>query len=66
MSPKFSTSSVAKVDFGAFIDIGVKQDGLLHKSQMPRREQLMVGDVVEVTILGVDPDRDRISLGWSS
>lgn len=54
------------VDFGAFIDIGVKQDGLLHKSQIPRREQLMVGDVVEVSILSVDFDRQRISLGWPS
>ncbi|MEZ4645216.1 MAG: Tex family protein [Chloroflexota bacterium] len=52
------------VDFGAFIDIGVKQDGLLHRSQIPRRTQLGVGDVVEITILKVDAERKRIGLGW--
>jgi protein Tex len=52
------------VDFGAFIDIGVKQDGLLHRSQWPRGETLGVGDVVELVILKVEPDRGRISLGW--
>ena len=52
------------VDFGAFIDIGVKQDGLLHRSQMPRGVQLTVGDVVDVEILSVDKDRGRIGLGW--
>ncbi len=34
------------VDFGAFIDIGVKQDGLLHRSQIPRGRRLNVGDVL--------------------
>ena len=52
------------VDFGAFIDIGVKQDGLLHRSQIPRRQHLNVGDVIQVKILKVDTDRNRISLGW--
>jgi len=52
------------VDFGAFIDIGVKQDGLLHRSQLPRGKRLNVGDVPEVTILKVDTARGRISLGW--
>jgi uncharacterized protein len=52
------------VDFGAFIDIGVKRDGLLHRSQKPNNVNLGVGDVIEVTILNVDPDRGRISLGW--
>jgi len=52
------------VDFGAFVDIGVKQDGLLHRSQLPREAALSVGDVVAVTILSVDIDRGRISLGW--
>ena len=54
------------VDFGAFIDIGVKQDGLLHRNQIPRhqRQQLNVGDVLKVEILKVDADRNRISLGW--
>ena len=52
------------VDFGAFIDVGVKRDGLLHRSQKPNNVNLGVGDVIEVTILNVDPDRGRISLGW--
>lgn len=52
------------VDFGAFIDVGVKEDGLLHRSQKPREVALTVGDVVEVTILKVEKERGRISLGW--
>ena len=52
------------VDFGAFIDIGVKQDGLLHRSQIPRGEQLNVGDILEVSILKVEKERSRIGLGW--
>jgi uncharacterized protein len=53
------------VDFGAFVDIGVKQDGLLHRSQMPYGTILQVGDVIEVEILKVEADRGRISLGWT-
>jgi len=52
------------VDFGAFIDIGVKQDGLLHISKFPRGVQLSAGDVVAVVILSVDKERGRIGLGW--
>ncbi len=52
------------VDFGSFIDIGVKQDGLLHRSRIPRHEHLSVGDIIQVEILGVDHERERISLGW--
>ena len=52
------------VDFGAFIDIGVKQDGLLHRSQIPRGVSLTVGDVIEVQINNIDSERGRISLGW--
>ncbi|MCP4427450.1 MAG: RNA-binding transcriptional accessory protein [Chloroflexi bacterium] len=52
------------VDFGAFIDIGVKQDGLLHRSQIPRGQRLNVGDVLKIEILSVDADRNRIGLGW--
>lgn len=52
------------VDFGAFIDVGVKQDGLLHRTQLPRGARLSVGDVVEVSILNVEAERGRISLGW--
>jgi uncharacterized protein len=52
------------VDFGAFVDIGVKQDGLLHRSEWPRGATLGVGDVIEVAILRVEKDRGRIALGW--
>lgn len=52
------------VDFGAFVDIGVKQDGLLHRSQIPRQINLNVGDIVQLTILKVEKERGRISLGW--
>jgi uncharacterized protein len=50
------------VDFGAFVDIGVKQDGLLHRSQMPPGTAVQVGDVIEVEILKVETERGRISL----
>ena len=55
-------------DFGAFVDIGVHQDGLVHKSQMADSfvkhplDIVKVGDVVEVRILDVDLKRKRISL----
>lgn len=52
------------VDFGAFIDIGVKQDGLLHISHIPRERVLAVGEILEVEILNVEKERGRISLGW--
>jgi len=52
------------VDFGAFVDVGVKQDGLLHRSQIPRGVLLGVGDVIEVELLNVEEARGRISLGW--
>ena len=52
------------VDFGAFVDIGVKQDGLLHRSQIPNGIDLKVGYVIEVAILKVEIERGRISLGW--
>ncbi len=54
------------VDFGAFVDIGVKQDGLLHRSQLPRGERLNVGDVIQVEILSVEKERQRIGLGWAA
>lgn len=56
------------VDFGAFVDIGVHQDGLVHVSQITDRyirhpsEVLSVGDIVEVTVLSVDEGKKRISL----
>ncbi len=49
------------VDFGAFVDLGVKQDGLLHRSQLKGR-RLAVGDVVEFEIQEIDEKRGRISL----
>jgi uncharacterized protein len=53
------------VDFGAFIDIGVKQDGLLHRSQIPRNETLTVGDILTVAIQSIDAERGRIGLAWA-
>ena len=56
------------IDFGAFVDIGVHQDGLVHISQICNKyikhpgEVLKVGDVVNVKILSVDLDKNRISL----
>ncbi len=56
------------IDFGAFIDIGVHQDGLAHISRLSRRfirhpsEVLKVGDVVKVWILSVDREKNRIGL----
>jgi uncharacterized protein len=52
------------VDFGAFVDVGVKHDGLLHRSQLPTGTRLKVGDVIEVKVLRVEPERGRIGLGW--
>ncbi|RLD07254.1 MAG: RNA-binding transcriptional accessory protein [Chloroflexota bacterium] len=53
------------VDFGAFVDVGVKQDGLLHRSQIPAGTDLKVGNVIHVKILSVEKERGRISLGWT-
>ena len=56
------------IDFGAFVDIGVHQDGLVHISQMSEKfikhplEAVSVGDIVEVRVLGVDEKKNRISL----
>lgn len=54
------------VDFGAFVDIGVKHDGLLHKSRLPRNVSMQVGDVIEVVVVEVDKERGRIGLGWKN
>jgi len=56
------------VDFGVFVDIGVKQDGLVHISELSERyvenplDIVQVGDIVDVKILSVDERRKRISL----
>ena len=56
------------IDFGAFVDIGVHQDGLVHISEMSERfirhpaEVVSVGDVITVTILSVDKAKKRIQL----
>ena len=52
------------VDFGAFVDLGVKQDGLLHRSQIPSGTVLKVGDIIDVEILKIENERGRIGLGW--
>ncbi len=52
------------VDFGAFVDIGVKGDGLLHRTQIPNGTVLKVGDIIDVEIQKIEPERGRISLGW--
>ncbi len=56
------------IDFGAFVDIGVHQDGLVHLSQICDRyikhpaEEVKVGDIVDVWVLSVDTNKKRISL----
>lgn len=59
-------------DFGAFVDIGVHQDGLVHISQLADRfvknpmDVVKVGDIVEVRIIGIDLGRKRISLSMKN
>ena len=56
------------IDFGAFVDIGVHQDGLVHISQISDKyikhptDALSVGDIVTVKVLSVDLNKSRISL----
>lgn len=56
------------IDFGAFVDIGVHQDGLVHISKMTNKyikhplEVVSVGDIVDVTVIGVDLEKKRIQL----
>lgn len=56
------------VDFGAFVDIGVKQDGLVHISKMANKfikhplDVVKVGDVIDVSVIDIDTNRGKISL----
>ena len=56
------------VDFGAFVDIGVQQDGLVHISELSDRyvrhplDEVSVGDIVKVRVISVDHERNRIAL----
>ena len=56
------------VDFGAFIDIGIKNDGLVHKSQMSKSfvkdpmTIVTIGDIVDVKVIGVDMSKQRVAL----
>lgn len=56
------------VDFGAFVDIGVKQDGLVHVSKLSKKfvknpmDIVSVGDIVDVWILSIDKNKDKVSL----
>ena len=56
------------VDFGAFVDIGLKNDGLVHISKMSKQrikhplDVLSIGDIVEVNVIDVDLNKKRVSL----
>lgn len=55
-------------DFGAFVDIGLKNDGLVHVSKLSKEriftpyEKVSVGDIVTVTVIGIDYERNKVSL----
>ena len=56
------------IDFGAFVDIGVHQDGLVHISEMSNKfikhplDVVSVGDIVQVKVIGIDLNKKRIQL----
>ncbi len=58
------------VDFGAFVDIGVKTDGLVHKKEMGKfvkdtMDIVSVGDIIDVKVIGIDKNKNRISLSMN-
>ena len=59
------------VDFGAFVDIGIKNDGLVHKSEMSKNfvkdpmTIVTVGDIVDVKVIGVDMNKQRVALSMN-
>ena len=56
------------IDFGAFVDIGIKNDGLVHISEMSEKfvknpsEVVSVGDIVKVKVIGIDKERGKVKL----
>ena len=56
------------IDFGAFVDIGVKHDGLVHISEMSEKyvenpsDIVSVGDIVKVKVIGIDLERQKVKL----
>jgi uncharacterized protein len=56
------------IDFGAFVDIGIKNDGLVHISQISNSyiknpsDVLQVGDIVKVKVIGIDKEKGKVSL----
>ena len=56
------------IDFGAFVDIGVKHDGLVHISEMSNNyvknpsEIVSVGDIVKVKVIGIDNEKQKVKL----
>ena len=56
------------VDFGAFVDIGLHNDGLIHISKMSKNyikhpsEVLKVGDIISVYVIGIDKEKEKVQL----
>ena len=56
------------IDFGAFVDIGVKHDGLVHISELSEKfvknpsDIVSVGDIVKVKVIGIDKERQKVKL----